>query len=61
MNVEETRPQLENFCLDIQEHISQYLSTRDILSLSQVCWSQVLQLELDRRKNLDHGITSVVR
>ena len=57
----ETKVKLENFCLDIQENISQYLSTRDIFSLSQVCWPQVLQLELDRRKNLDHGITSIVR
>lgn len=52
---------LGDFCYDIQEIVASYLSTRDILSLVQVCWESALAQELERRQLLNRGFISIIR
>ena len=52
---------LPDLCPDLQERVSRMLPTRDILALSEVTWTRVLNTELGRRKALDKGITVISR
>ena len=52
---------LPDLCVDIQEQVLSFLSTRDILALSACCWAAVCQRVLQARENLDTGITVISR
>ena len=54
---------LSDLCVDIQEQVCTFLSTRDILALSACCWAQVGQRVLQSRENMnrDTGITVLSR
>ena len=66
---------MESVCWDVQEQITEYLSSRDLESLAQVStaylmniyfvdqvyWTQAATTQLARRRTRQQGITLVVR
>ena len=52
---------LQDFCYDIQENIVKYLPTKDIITMSKVCWFQSLESELEKRRLNDKGFTFITR
>ena len=52
---------LSDLCTDIQEEVCTYLSTRDLLSLSSCCWTEVGLRVLRTRESRQEGITVITR
>ena len=52
---------LSELCVDLQEQVCSYLSTRDLLSLSSCCWPEVGSSVLRARSGRDPGISLISR